>query len=347
MIDRRSFGKLVAAAGVAAIASPRWSAAASSEPATVIRPRALRPGDTIGIPAPAKMSFDPDDVRIAQEQMEALGFKVKLGKHVFEKHGYFAGNDDQRAEDLNRMFADESVDGIFALRGGWGAPRILPLLDYGMIRKNPKVLIGYSDITSLVNAIHQETGLVTFHGPNASSNIRPWTRRQLERVLMSTEPVGVLENPPKAPEDLVERFFRTITIRPGIAKGPLVGGNLTLISILMGTPWEIETDGKILLLEDVDEDLYRLDRMISQLGLTGKLNKVAGIVFGYCTRCDAEDFGFSVEEILRDHFEHLGIPVLSGLAFGHIREQLTLPIGLEATLDAEAGTLTIDQPAVV
>lgn len=293
------------------------------------------------------MSFDPDRIRMAKEQVEALGFNVVLGEHVFEKHGYFAGTDEQRVADINAMFADDAIDGIFFFTGGWGAPRLLPHLDFETIRRNPKVVLGYSDITSLLYPIHQETGLVTFHGPVAASNIRQWTRENLERVVMSTDPIGVLGNPPKSPDALVERFFRIIPIRPGVATGRLTGGNLTLISVLMGTPWEIDTDGKILIMEDINEGLYRVDRMLTQLKLAGKFDNVAGVIFGYCTRCDSDGPGFSLEEILRDHLEPLGVPVMSGLAFGHINEMLTLPIGLEATMDAGAGTLTIDQSAVV
>ncbi|HUO83911.1 MAG TPA: LD-carboxypeptidase [Thermoanaerobaculia bacterium] len=348
MIDRRSFGKLVAAAGVAAIASPRLVSAASADAPGIVKPRVLRKGDTIGMPAPASNAFEPDRIRLAKEQVEALGFNVVLGEHVFEKHGYFAGTDEQRAADVNAMFADEAIDGIFFFTGGWGAPRILPHLDFDLIRRNPKVILGYSDITSLLYPIHQKTGLVTFHGPVAASNIRPWTRRQLERAVMSTDPIGVLSNPEKSPDELVERFFRIIPIRPGVATGRLTGGNLTLVSVLMGTPWEIDTDGKILFIEDIHEGLYRVDRMLTQLQLSGKLSTVAGVIFGFCTECPTGDgIGFSLEEILRDHLEPLGVPVMSGFAFGHIREMVTLPIGLEATMDAGAGTLTINESAVV
>lgn len=346
MIDRRNFGKLVAFAGASALA-PRLVYGESARTRGIIKPKVLHPGDTIGMTAPASMSFEPDRIRLARDQVEALGFKVKLGEYVFEKHGYFAGTDEQRASDVNRMFADDSVDGIFFYTGGWGSPRILPFLDYDLIRANPKVVLGFSDITALLNVIHQRTGLVTFHGPVAASNIRPWTREQLERVVLSTEPIGVLSNPPKGPGELVERFYRIIPIRAGKARGKLIGGNLTLLSVLMGTPWEVDTDGAILLLEDIHEAIYRIDRMITQLKQGGKLDNVAGVAFGYCTDCDSDGPGFALEEILRDHLEPLGVPVVQGLAFGHIQEKLTLPIGLEATLDAEAGTLTIGESAVV
>ena len=347
-MDRRDFGKLLAFGGLAAV-SPAIGAQTTVRPGhrSVIKPAKLKAGDTVGMVAPASMAFEADAITMAKEQVEALGFKVRLGEHVFDKHGYFAGTDESRAGDINRMFADDSIDAIFFYTGGWGTPRLLPLLDYALIRRNPKVILGYSDITALLNGIHQETGLITFHGPVAASNMQAWSVDNLKRTLMSSDPIGVLSNPPKDTDALVERTFRLITIRGGSASGRLVGGNLTLLSVMMGTPWEIDTEGAILLLEDTHEKLYRVDRMITQLRLGGKLKQAAGIVFGYCTDCPVEGPSFSLEEILRDHMEPLGIPVLSGLAFGHIRKMLTLPIGLEATLDADAGTLTIDESAVV
>ena len=185
------------------------------------------------------------------------------------------------------------------------------------------------------------------HGPMAGSNLRPWTVEQMKRAVMSAAPIGTLGNPPKEEDELVNRSFRTLTIRGGRARGPLVGGNLSLLAALMGTPWEVDTSGAILLLEDVDEELYRIDRMLTQLVLGGKLDGVAGVAFGYCTDCPVEGPSFSLEEILRERLAPLGVPAMKGLAFGHIPKMLTLPIGLAATLDADAGTLSFDEAAVV
>lgn len=350
MLSRRDVAKGLALGGAAAIAGARGlvSQERNGAPGSPIKPPKLSKGDTVGLVLPARMAFEPSHIGLARRQLEALGFVVRLGENAYARDTYLAGTDEQRAADLNAMFADPEVDGIFCYTGGWGTPRILPLLDYDLIRRHPKVLIGFSDITALVNAVHQETGVVTFHGPTAAGRIRPWTREQMRRVIQSAEPIGTLGNPPKDEKALVNWDYPLHTVRGGRARGRLVGGNLTLVCALMGTPWELDTEGVILFLEDVREDLYRVDRMLTQLHLAGKLEGVAGIAFGDCSRCDpGEGASFSLEQILDQWFKPLGVPVLAGLAIGHIPERLTLPIGLTATLDADAGTLTIDEAAVI
>jgi muramoyltetrapeptide carboxypeptidase len=312
-----------------------------------VRPRRLSPGDLVGLVLPASQAFEASTIELAREQLEAIGFRVRVGAHARARHGYLAGTDEQRAADLNAMFDDPEVRGVFAQRGGWGSPRLLPLLDFDAIRGNPKVFVGYSDITALLNAIHQQTGLVTFHGPVAATNIRPYTLDHLRRAIMRPEPLGTLENPPKEEGELVNRDYRILTLAAGRARGRLVGGNLSLIAALMGTPWELVTDGAILILEDIGEELYRVDRMLTQLQQTGKLDRVAGVVFGYCTDCPVKGPSLSLEELLHERFAGLGVPAMAGLAFGHVRQMVTLPIGLEGILDAGAGTLTFDQAAVV
>ncbi|HVS03126.1 MAG TPA: LD-carboxypeptidase [Thermoanaerobaculia bacterium] len=350
MISRRDLGRLLALAGLGA-ALPRQAGAQrrrQRRASGAIKPPRLAPGDTVALVLPASLAFEPSSIDLAREQLEAIGLRVRPGEHVRQRHGYFAGTDAERAADLNAAFADPEVKGIFCFRGGWGTPRLLPLLDYDAIRRHPKPLVGFSDVTALLNAIHQQTGLVTFHGPAAAGNLRPWTLAHLRRVLMSREPIGTLANPDKPAEELVNRTWRTVTVRGGRASGRLAGGNLTLLAVLMGTPWEVDTEGAILLLEDTHEELYRVDRMLTQLAQGGKLAAAAGVVFGHCTDCPpGEGPTFSLEEILHHHLAPLGVPVLSGLAFGHVREKLTLPIGLAATLDADAGTLHLDQAAVV
>jgi muramoyltetrapeptide carboxypeptidase len=360
--DRRRFGRLLALGGAAAAASPVTACAAAGAPATaprreaaaataarppLLKPRHLEPGDTVGIVLPASMAFEASTVDLAREQLEALGFRVKVGAHALARHGYLAGTDEERAADIMAMFADPEVAALFCFRGGWGTPRLLPLLDFERIRSNPKPFVGYSDITALLNAIHQQAGLVTFHGPIAAANLRPFNREWLLRALTSTAPLGTLANPPKEDDELVPRSYRIVTLTPGTCRGRVVGGNLTLLCALMGTPWEVDTDGAILLLEDIEEELYRVDRMLTQLAQGGKLERAAGVVFGYCTDCPVEGPSFSLEELLRHHVGKLGIPAMAGLAFGHREKQLTLPIGLPATLDAVAGTLTFDEAAVI
>lgn len=349
-MNRRDFVRIGTIAGAALTAPLSLPATAIKEkPAPLpklIKPPRLQPGDTVGIVLPATAEFETHELEIGVEQLRALGFEPRLGANAAAKHGYFAGTDEQRAADINAMFADPKVKGMFA-NGGWGSPRVLPLLDYGAIRKNPKVLIGLSDATALLNAVQQKTGVVTFHGPNAFSTFDPWTVEMMKRVVMSAEPIGGLQNPPKRESELVQRRFRAWTIRGGRATGRLVGGNLTLLAALMGTPWEIDTDGAILLLEDVREAIYRVDRMLTQLALGGKFAKLAGVVFGHCSNCPTNESRFGLEDVLRDHFEPLGIPVFAGLAFGHVEQKVTLPIGLGATMDADTGTITIGEAAVI
>ncbi|MGH2667921.1 MAG: S66 peptidase family protein, partial [bacterium] len=354
---------LLAAAGAGAAATPASAfgrrrdrkereAAAPCPPAErprppLIKPRALALGDTVGLVLPASLAFEASTLDIGREQLEAVGFRVKMGAHVRQKHGYLAGTDEERAADLMAMFTDPEVAGVFCFKGGWGAPRLLPLLDFEAIRRNPKPLVGYSDVTALLNSIHQQAGLVTFHGPIAASSWRPFNLEHLKRALMSNVPLGTLANPPKDDDELVPRSYRILTITPGTCRGRLVGGNLTLLGAMMGTPWEVDTAGAILLLEDIEEEYYRVDRMLTQLAQGGKLAQAAGVVFGYCTDCPAgEGPSFSLEELLHHHLGRLGVPVMAGLAFGHREKQLTLPIGLTATLDTVAGTLSFDEAAV-
>ena len=358
-LSRRRFGQLVALGGAAAAASPVTACAATRAPAAaptaasstkarppLIKPRHLSEGDTVGLILPASQAFEASTVDLAVDQLAAMGFQVKVGPHAKSKHGYLAGTDAERAADLMAMFTDPEIDAVVCFKGGWGTPRILPLLDFAKIRANPKPFVGYSDVTALLNAIHQETGLVTFHGPMAGSNLRPFNREGLRRAMMSTDPIGALANPPKDDDELVPRSYRIVTITPGQASGRVVGGNLTLVAALMGTPWEVDTEGAILLLEDVEEELYRIDRMLTQLAQGGKLAAAKAIAFGYCTDCPVEGPSLSLEEILADHIGRLGVPAMAGFAFGHREKVLTIPIGLTGLLDTQIGTLSFDEAAV-
>ncbi len=325
------------------------SASARAAP-KVVKPKRLRPGDAIGLIAPSGSSWEDEDVRAAIDLVESLGFEAKPGRYLFERKAYLAGADQHRADDLNAAFADPGVKGVMAMRGGYGAQRILPLLDYEAIGRNPKVLIGYSDITALLNAVHLKTGLVTFHGPMAGGGWSEYAVEEFEKVVENAEPKTVIAAPPPLDEPrrgLVERANRITRLVPGKARGRLVGGNLTLLSTLMGTPYEPEFAGKILFFEDVGEEPYRIDRMLTQLWLAGALQKCAGIVAGKFTEADPTG-GLSrgIEEILRERLEPLGVPALRGLMIGHVKEQSVVPLGVEAELDVEAGTLTLLEPAV-
>jgi muramoyltetrapeptide carboxypeptidase len=338
MLDRRDLAKLALAAAPALIAR------GAPAPRSILKPRKLSAGDTVGMIVPASMVFETDLLDRGREQLEALGFRVKIGEHVKSRYGNLAGTDRERASDINAFFADDEVSAIMAFSGGWGTPRLLPYLDYENIRRHPKILIGFSDITGLLNAVHKKTGLVTFHGPNADSRYDAYTLNAFRQVLMSLEPIGTLPNPQKRDDELIDRENRIVTLREGRATGRLVGGNLSLIAATMGTPYEIDTAGAILFLEDTHEELYRIDRMLTQLWLGGKLEKIAGFAFGRCTDCPIEGPALSMGELLRERFGH--VPSVWGLSFGHIEKKLTLPIGIPATLDATAKTLTLAEAAV-
>jgi muramoyltetrapeptide carboxypeptidase len=342
MLNRRDFAKLSVTAA-AAVAATRTINAATP---TVIKPKRLSPVDTVGLVLPATAAFEADEIQFAKEQMEAIGFKVVIGKHAFDKWGYFAGHDRDRADDINQMFADDQVDAVVCYTGGWGSPRVLPYLDYDLIKRKPKVLIGYSDITALLNAVHKKTGLITFHGPVGGSTFDPFTLDNFRKVVMTAEPAGLLPTPSKKPNELIDRTNRILKIAPGKATGPLIGGNLTMIATLMGTPWQPDTTGAIVFLEDVHEEPYRIDRMLTTLALGNMFDKAAGIVFGRCSDCGIKGPSFSLEEILRDRFGGLAVPAISGLSFGHIEQKLVLPIGARATLDADGGTVRVEEAAV-
>ena len=333
---------LGAAAGAVLSTLPMTVAAAS---ATI--PKRLKPGATVGLIAPASVTYERLQLQLAVETIEAMGLKAKIGSHVMDRFGYLAGKDQDRADDLNEAFADPDIDAVFALRGGWGASRILPMLDYDMISKNPKILLGYSDVTSLLNAIFAKSGLVTFHGPNVMSEWNEFTYSEMRRLLFDAEPQQY-QNPVIIEDDLVARTYRTQTIASGKASGQLIGGNLTLISTLMGTPYLPDFSGKILILEDVDEAVYRIDRMLTQLALSGDLQKLAGIIFGPFANSDGNRRlgNFSLMDVLRQHCEPLGIPCFTGAMFGHVDKQSTVPIGAEASMDADAGTFGLIAPAV-
>jgi muramoyltetrapeptide carboxypeptidase len=224
-------------------------------------------------------------------------------------------------------------------------------VDYDLIRRNPKVFVGYSDITALHLAINRHAGLTTFHGPIVLSSFTDYTQRSFRQALFDARPAGRLTNPPESNPLRPEHPLRTI--RPGAATGRLVGGNLSLVTALMGTPHEIDTRGRILFIEDVGEQPYSIDRMLTQLRLAGKLDAAAGIVFGECSECGPSDYKPSfawdatLGEVLDNAFGSLRVPVLAGLTIGHTSDQLTLPLGVTATLDADAKTLELKESGVI
>lgn len=316
-------------------------------PGTLLAPR-LKLGDTLGLVSPANATFEREPLKIAVESLQALGFKVKLGRHVDARRGPFGGTDAQRAADINAMFADDGVAGLIALTGGSGCNRIVDQLDYDLIKRKPKFFGGFSDLTSLVNAIHRQTGLVTFHSPVAGSEWNDFSVQSFKAVAMNAE-AAVLRNPVVKPvDDLVAREERITTIRPGKARGRLVGGNLTVLASLAGSAYFPDCRGAILFLEDINEYIYRIDRCLSTLRLTGSLGQLAGVVLGRFTKCEPGDgYGsLTLDEVFDDYFLPLNVPVFRGAAIGHIKRKLTVPVGVAAEIDADVGTIRLLGSAV-
>jgi muramoyltetrapeptide carboxypeptidase len=328
------------------LATTMLSQKKSSQPKT-IKPKRLKQGDTIAIIAPSsgvsQAEFDK-----AIKNMSDLGFKTKVGKHTQAVNGFLAGTDKQRLEDIHWAFADKEVSAVWCIRGGYGAGRFLPNLDFNLIKKNPKVFIGYSDITALHLAIYQNTGLVTFHGPVASSNYSEYTKKHSVNVLVNPSAPYKIE---LSPDNIAKegKEFKTEVISKGKARGKLIGGNLSLLTALAGTPYALKnTKGKLLFIEDVGEKPYRLDRMFVQLRQSINMSELAGIALGVFADCDApDDKSQTLIDVVKDQLGNLGIPVIYGLSFGHIRDQFTLPIGIEAELDTEKATMTFLESGVL
>ena len=342
------FGSLMVGARPAGAASPPRQRASSPVPRAVIKPPRLKAGDTVGLVIPSSAQWDPVTVDILLDSLTVLGLKGKLGKHVFDRRGYFAGRDEDRAADLNAMFADPEVNAIHCIRGGWGAARLLPLLDWPAIAKYPKILVGYSDITALLLSLHAKTGLVTFHGPLGTSGWNAFNMDWMKRVLWNGE-AATFANAKETDDTLVPVKNRTRTITPGKARGRLLGGNLTVFTTIIGSGYLPDFKDCILFLEDVEEEPYSLDRMFTQLRLAGILAQAKGVIWGTCDKCTpGEGFGsLTIPDILDDHLKPLGVPVYSGAMIGHVDRQFTLPLGIQVELDADAGTITMLEAAVV
>jgi len=341
MLRRGFLTSLAGAAACSAQSQPR-----------LLKPRALQKGDVVGLISPATFVSNPETLMLAERALRHFGLEPRLSRNVRKKEGYTGGSIADRVADLHEMFRDPAIKAVFCLRGGFGSAHLLDSIDYGLIAKNPKIFLGYSDITAMHLAIHRKTGLVTFHGPVALSRFSSFTQENFRKAIFEPKPVGSLTNPPDSDPIRPSHLLRTV--RPGTARGPLVGGNLTLLSTTLGTPYEVDTRGKIFFIEDVDEQPYSIDRMLTHLRLAGKLEAAAGIVWGECADCRPKDFkpsftegNFSLPEVVDRILGNLKVPVLSGLTIGHTDDQLTLPLGVTASLDANKGTLTIEEAATV
>jgi muramoyltetrapeptide carboxypeptidase len=297
-----------------------------------IKPRFLMPGDTVGIVAPAG-PFDPKKFMEGKAVLESMGFRTFFDEGIFQKHEFFAGIDVQRADQINRMFADPAVQAVACARGGYGSMRILPFLDFKIIQDNPKIFLGFSDISVLLFVLHSRCSLVTFHGPVVTTLANTAEQTIASMLAMMTSNKIVELKPEKG-----------IVIKSGVSSGFVVGGNLTTLCHLVGTPYTPHFNGKILFIEDRGEAPYRIDRMLTQMKLAGCFEGLKGLFLGSfeaCGKCN------DIFRIVQEMFKDVNIPILSGFDIGHVRVNLTIPIGLRATLDADRQILTFHEPATV
>lgn len=310
------------------------------------KPHRLQSGDLVALITPG--SYVPDaGLEKAVKNLESLGLRVAWGKNLRAKYGFVAGTDTQRLEDLHDAFANPEIKAVWCVRGGYGCTRLLPYINYDLIRRNPKVFIGYSDITALHLAFLQRAGLVGFHGPVASSSFNPYTLEHFSAVVMEgrspyTIPLAAdyLE-----PDDELYKYF---TLRPGRVQGELQGGNLSLLAAMAGTEFGIDATNKLIFMEDIEERPYRIDRMLTQLRQSAKLNHAAGFALGIFDGCDPKEGenSLSLQDTVRDRLMDIPVPGVYGLSFGHIAQQCTLPLGVMAELDTEAKTLRLLERAV-
>jgi muramoyltetrapeptide carboxypeptidase len=310
-------------------------------------PKPLPEGGTIGVPAPASPQDSRSEVLRGVEWWESRGYRVKLAEGVYERDDYVAGSPERRAADLNAMFADPEIDVVQSLQGGYGSAQTIPHLDFDLVAASPKPFVGYSDITALHTAFLRKTGLATFYGNGLAGVGDPQTSEFTRERLLATLRGTAAAEVPRDPDDPYVR-----AIRGGTATAPLVGGCLWLLIQSMGTPWEVDLDGAIFFFEDVKLPPYYLDGFLTQLGQAGKLDRVEGVVVGEMKDSDwgdqrqASDWARSrsVEDVLEQHLEPLGVPVLYKLPLGHGKHLASIALGVRYTLDADRKTLTLEQP---
>lgn len=334
---------------LAGFAGPGNAAVAKPSPIRrdMVRPPRLRNGDVLGLVAPAGFVADRFGLDEIAATVRAMGLEPRFAPHLTTRDGYLAGSDEVRAADLAAMFADDGVHGVMAVRGGWGSARLLGLLDLAAIVRKPKLFAGFSDNTALHLALAR-SGMVSLHAPNASASWPPASWEAFRAVAFEGA-MPTYAVPAYAGPNLGGRAASLRTFRGGKARGRLLGGNLAVLCALVGTPYLPDFEGAILFVEETNEAEYRIDRMLTQLALAGVLGKVAGVVFGQCTHCENPDGGFSnltVWEVLDRRLGTLGVPAFQGAMIGHVAGQVTVPLGVMAEIDADAGTLRLLEPAV-
>lgn len=352
-MNRKNFFKSIAA--LTALSSVSARSLNSFEPdenaedkRPIIKPKRIKEGDRIALVAPGSY-ISESELQDSVKNLSDLGFQVTFSERLTLQNGYFSGTDSQRAEDLMEMFEREDVDAIMCVRGGYGCARILPLLDYDVIRKNPKILIGYSDVTALLYGIFKNTGLMTFHGPVATSTFNEFSVNNLKSVLMNPESNKKFLNA-NPPSD--ENIHGVQTLVEGKAKGRLIGGNLSIMVSLIGTKYDVDYSNKIIFIEEIGEEPYRIDRMLTQLIQADKFKKAAGIMMGIFSKCEPKEKdpsfskSFSLMEVLKDRFSGFKIPVIYGMSFGHVKDKFTIPFGALAELDTGEQSFTLLESAV-
>jgi len=349
-MKRRNFIKTVSAASVAAASAKANPFVHHSIPGNkkIIKPPKLKKGDKLALITPGSyISIEEKEKSI--ENLEELGFEVEYSDRLMLKKGYFSASDKERAEDINEMFEREEIKGIVCARGGYGCVRTLPHINYNHIKENPKVLIGYSDVTALLYGIYKKTGLITFHGPVGISSYNDFSKKYFKHVLIN--PVEEFELTNSFPGNN-ENIYGLTTISSGTASGELVGGNLSIVVSLIGTDYDIDTKGKIVFLEEYIEEPYRVDRMLTQMVQAGKFDEAAGVVLGVFRKCESKkenpsfSNSFTLMEVLKDRLSDLEIPVVYGMSFGHVKDKFTIPLGIKAELYADDYKLKLLEAAV-
>ena len=313
-----------------------------------LKPGPLPEGGTIGVPAPASPYHNRSSIFRGVEWWESRGYKVKLSKGIYERDAYVAGSAETRARDINAMFADDEVDVVQTMTGGYGSAHTIPHLDFDVIRNNPKPFVGYSDITALHTGIAHYTGMVTFYGPGLMETNDPetkeFTQQRLLKALTTTEPLGEV---PRKPDDGYIRPFNS-----GSVRGTMVGGCLWLLGQTIGTPWQVDLAGKIFFFEDVDAPPWYVDGLLNQMKQAGMLDEVIGVVIGELEKCDWRETKpewpqtLSIEDVLERYIEPLDVPCIYGLPIGHGKHLATIPLGVDVTLDADNRKLVVEEPAL-
>lgn len=311
----------------------------------IIKPKKLNKGDLIGIISPASSPDDLSRIEKGVNYLERVGYKVEVGKHVGKYSGYLAGTDEERLEDLHNMFQNKNVKAIFSVRGGYGSGRLLDKINYNLIKNNPKIFVGYSDINALQLAFLSKVGLITFAGPMLAvdfyDEVSPFTEEMFWRVITSDKKIGKITNPKQ------EKFY---TLNKGKASGRIIGSNLSLLVSLFGTEFFPKLKDSILLLEDINEEPYRIDRMLNQLRLGKVFKQIKGVILGNFMNCvptDPESRSFTLNEVILDYFQkQCKLPVVYNVKHGHIKDNITMPIGLTCNLNATKGFIEIPESAV-